>query len=352
MDYILNGQSHGNVASMLMNNNFDVGLLRPFIGKDGRHYVTRNKEDGKTEALLTNANATLRKDEWIYMDEQILKAARNRLRLVADLRSSGLSLNIPNGMSKTILEYQRMSDVSDATVSMDGVRAGERSRPIFDLQGLPLPIIHKDFSFSARQIAASRNGGSPLDMTMGEQAGRKVAEEAEKLVAGTSTSFSTYGGYTIYGYTNFTSRMTKVMTLPTGVAWTPTTTVREVIAMRQQCYAALHYGPFRLYTSPSWDAYLDEDYSAAKGDNTLRDRLLKIRGIQSVETSDYLNDYQMVLVQQSSDVVREVVGMDIVTLQWETDGGMMVNFKVMCIMVPQLRADINGKTGIVHGTAA
>jgi hypothetical protein len=31
---------------------------------------------------------------------------------------------------------------------------------------------------------------------------------------------------------------------------------------------------------------------------------------------------------------------------------MMLNFKVMAILVPQLRADFNGNTGIVHGAVA
>jgi len=57
-------------------------------------------------------------------------------------------------------------------------------------------------------------------------------------------------------------------------------------------------------------------------------------------------------VQQTSDVIREVVGMDITTVQWEEEGGMRLNFKVMAILVPQLRADFNGNTGIVHGSTA
>ncbi len=122
--------------------------------------------------------------------------------------------------------------------------------------------------------------------------------------------------------------------------------------MRQQSTNAYHWGPWRLYNSPGWDTYLDKDYSASKGDNTLRDRLLKIRGISSIETVDYLSDYQLVLVQQTSDVCRIVIGMDITTLQWESHGGMQLNFKVMAIMVPQMRSDVNDRTGIVHGTAA
>jgi len=355
MDFILNGQGHGSVASQLMASGMDANALRPWIGDDGRSYITVNEGGQKKAVPLLNATATLRKDDWKLLDTAVVKAAKPRLKAVADLRGAGLTFNIPNGMAKTVLETETQSDISDAIVSMDGLRESTADRPVFELTNLPLPIIHKDFDFSARQVMVSRNGGSPLDTTTAELAGRKVAEVAEQLLLGTYGSYA-FGGGTIYGYTNYTNRLTKTMTAPTAGGWTAATTVSEVLAMRLQAQQAYHYGPYMLYCSLAWDTYLDDDYSSAKGDNTLRDRLKAIEGIQDVRTLDYLDEagtsYIMVLVQMTTDVVREVVGMDITTVQWETKGGMQLNFKVMAILVPQLRADQNSNTGIVHGTTA
>jgi len=193
-DFFLNGQAHGGVASKLMSNNFDVRCLRPYAGRqraDGDAYITSNGENGKEIMVpVHNATATLRKDDWIILDEAIVKVAKERLRLVADLRSRGLQFTIPNGMSKTVLETETQSDISEAIVSMDGLRASEADRPVFTLDALPLPIIHKDFHFSARQVMASRNGGSPLDTTTAELAARRVSEEAEKMLLGTSSAFA------------------------------------------------------------------------------------------------------------------------------------------------------------------
>jgi uncharacterized linocin/CFP29 family protein len=348
MDFVLNGQGHGDVASALMMNNFDTGALRPWIGNDGRSYVAITNAQGQPEAQPVGNAASLRKDDWILLDQAIVRAAKERLRAVADLRGAGLTFDIPNGMSKTILETETQSDISAAEISMDGMRQSDADRPLFDIGSLPLPIIHKDFNFSARQVMASRNGGSPLDTTTAELAARRVAEMAEQLLIGTAPSYS-YGGGTVYGYTNFPQRLTSVMTTPTGT--NGNVTVDEVLGMRQQSTDSFHYGPWVLYNSPAWDRFLDQDYSTAKGDNTLRDRLRIIQGISDVRTLDYLTGFQMVLVQMTSDVIREVMGMDITTVQWESKGGMQLNFKVMAIMVPQLRADFNGRTGIVHGTA-
>ncbi len=348
MDYILNGQAQGRVAATLLNSNFDVAALRPWVGKDGRHYISQNENGKRIARPLMNATATLRKEEWQLLDEAIVMAAKARLRVVADLRSSGLTFAIPNGMGKTVLQTESVSDISDAIISMDPARQAEADRPEYDLVNLPLPVIHKDFYFNARQIATSRNIGASIDVTTAQLAARRVAEEAEKLVLGTSPSY-TYGGGTVYGLTNFPQRITQVLTSPEDTGWTPLVTVKEILAMRQASQDRFHFGPWVLYNSPAWDQYLDDDFKPL-GDLTLRARIAAISGIQDVRVADYLGaGFQLLLVQQTTDVIREVIGMDITTVQWEEQGGMRLNFKVMAIMVPQLRADFNGNTGIVHG---
>ena len=349
MDFITNGQATGDVATTLMDNNFDAGALRPYVGNDGRPRITVNRGDGNgVQTLITNAPATLRKDDWIMLDQAVIKAAKPRLNVVSDLRGAGLQLTLSNGMAKTVLQHEKQSDISDATISMDGMRQGERDRPQFSIENLPLPIIHKDFSFSARQLAASRNGGSPLDTTTAELAGRRVAEEAEKLHLGVASSY-TYGGGTVYGLTNFPDRLTKSLTAPTTS--NAAVVVAEILAMRSQCEANNYYGPWVLYHSPAYHEFMDGDYDTANRNGaTMRQRIMRIDGIQAVKQADYLTGSQLILVQQTSDVARTVVGMDITTVQWESHGGMQLNFKVMAILVPQLRSDYSSQTGIVHGS--
>lgn len=348
MDFILNGQAHGSVANVLMANNFSPMALRPFIGNDGRSYIDV-LENGKLKTVpSTNAAATLRKDEWKILDEAIVRASKPRLRAFSDLRSANLQFVVPNGMGKTVLETETLSDIDPATVDMDGLTQSQGDRPHSDLGSIPLPITHKGFSYSARQIAASRNGNTPLDTTSAELASRRVAEEVEKLTVG-STSFA-YGGGTVQGYANYTGRLTRTIANPTLGGWTPAATVRDVLAMKNQSQLDFHYGPWFCYCSPNWDNYMDDDYSAAKGDLTLRKRIGLIQGVDEPVTLDYLSNYDLILVQKTTDVARAIVGMELVPVQWESMGGLQVNFKIMAILVPQLRKDYNGNTGIVHGS--
>lgn len=384
VDYILNGQGHGPVAEQLMGTHFDPGLLRPFIDGKGRKVVmvntgqlTTNKDTGRQEPVLKKRlvseliangmyspvfNATsLRKQEWVLLDSVVLKAARARLRAWADLAASDTFGGF-NGMSRTVLEHETMSDPGEAVVDMDGLTEGRSDRPRFDLKGLPLPITHSDFWFSSRQLAVSRNTGTPLDSTMAEAAGRRVAEMIEKITIGTiaGMKLSKTGSLLadnpqVYGYTNFPSRITKTdLTVPTGA--NPEATVADVLEMRSTLYDVNRFGPFMLYHSPDWDQFMDNDYILTGGNvatQTLRERLRAIEGIQDVRRLDFLtNTFTLLMVQMTSDVARAVNGMDITTVQWETQGGMRLNFKVMAIHVPQLRADFNGSTGILHATTA
>jgi uncharacterized linocin/CFP29 family protein len=357
MNIAMNG-ADGPSAVKLLKHNFDTGCLRPFIGDDGNNYITvRNGTDSKGNPvfnnLVTNAPTTLRKDEWKLFDTAVVRAAKDRLRLWSDLQAAGLTFNIPQGMGKTILEHEIQSDISAADVSMDGIVRTEEDRPEYTPRAIPLPIIHKDFSFTARQIAASRNLGAPLDTTTAELAARRVAEEVEKFVAGSITY--TYGSNSVEGYKNFADRNTKALTAPTAGGWTPATLVTEVLDMKSTSQSDKMYGPWFCYNSPDWDEYLDDDYSAAKGDNTLRDRIGAIEGIDRPTTADYLSNWDFILVQKQPETVRAVTGMDMTTVQWESQGGMLLNFKVMAIMVPQIRSSFPETAsvkacGIVHGS--
>lgn len=345
VDYILNGQASGSVANRLIACDMDAGALRPYVSEDGRQsLITVNRQE-----FAVNTPTPFTKDAWKELDKTVIQAAMQRLKLVADIRSAGLTVTIGNGMGKTSFEYQSMSDIDDAVLSMDPVVRSAMNRPYTELKNIPLPVIHKDVVFSARDIAISRSGGVALDTTSLDLQTRKVAEMAEKLAIGVGTPY-VIGGGILYGLTTFPQRLTKTINNPTGGTWTPDKTLSDVLAMRDQSTAARHYGPWKLYCSSSWDQYMDNDYSAAKGDLTLRKRLKEVEGISDVVTLDFLSGYQLLLVQMTANCIREVVGMEIQPIQWEEAGGMEIHMKVMGIMVPNPRADFYDRTGIVHGS--
>lgn len=356
VDYIYNGVGTGDVADRLIDSDMDPNVLRPWRGKSGRSYVSVfNGYDGKGQpkfkTQVHNAPASLTKEAWLRIDEAVIRSARPQLRVWGDLVNAGLTYTIPEGMGVTVLQQQNMTDAGSADLSMDGLRETYRDRPEFDLTNLPLPIVHSDFSFSARELAVARRSRMPLDTTMAEQATRKVVEKIEQLTLGSLPTYR-YGGGAVYGLTNYPDRITVTITLPTASGWEPNTTINEVLNMIQLLQNDYFNGPYALYVSPGWTKYLDMDYSAAYNGETLRTRLRKIDDVSVIRKVDYLSNYQMILVQLDSSVIRAVTGMRLTTLQWDTNGGLAKKFKIMGIMVPQIRSNTDENTGIVHATAA
>lgn len=379
VDYIVPAQRKmsmgGNWANRLLESELDVGALRPYRDKRGNTYISHNYcagYDPKTRLPIIKAKpiqtfndtyATLRVLDWIQLDEAVIRAAKPRLRAAKDLREAGLVYMLPNGIAKTVMQFQQQSDITGATISMDALRASESDRPVFSLVNFPIPIIHKDFQYPLRQLLASRTGYSPLDTTTAELAGRRVAEQVEQLTlgCGVNSNFTTpgqltgvssyqWGGGAVYGYMNFPNRITYTIFQPTVAGWTPQATVDDILNMKKLSQQAFHTGPWMCYAGLYWDPYFDDDYKPTYNDTTLRQRLREIDGIIDVRTVDYIPDQSLLLVQQTTDVARMVIGMDVTTVQWETHGGMQLNFKVMCVMVPQLRTDFYGNTGVVHGS--
>ena len=127
------------------------------------------------------------------------------------------------------------------------------------------------------------------------------------------------------------------MTDPNGSGWVPNDFITDLLGMRAALYAAFHFGPYAIYVGPGWDAFLDEDYSSAKGDITLRERAEKTPKLGTIQTADFLaNPYDVVMFEKNQDTIRGVTGMPLTPLTWETQGGLEINGKIMGIMIPNL----------------
>lgn len=360
VDFIgANGSAQGNLANYILGNGrLDSGRMRPFIDDKpdspyfGKPCVMVYKSgDPRSlksyQSVPIQTNATLRRDEWIQLDEAVLAISETRLNGIQDLISNNLTFNLGNAMGTTVLEYHDMSDAMEADLTMDGITRSPGDRPKFGTKYLPLPIIHVDYEINARVLAASRSLGNPLDTTSAERASRKVSAKLESMLF-TNESY-TYGGGTIYSYLNEPNRNQQTLSL----AWdnankTAAQIIADVLAMKQASIDALHYGSWMLYIPTAYETTLDEDYDTTTPGKTIRERIVQIAGINDVKVVDTLTANNVLLVQMTSDVVRLVRGLGIQNVEWNTEGGMVTKYKVMTIQVPQVRSDQDGNSGIVH----
>ena len=70
----------------------------------------------------------------------------------------------------------------------------------------------------------------------------------------------------------------------------------------------------------------------------------------NVQMLDSLTGNQLLLVKRDPLTAAVLMGMDLRVVQWNTDGGETINFRVMAMMLPLMRTDFAGQSGIVHFT--
>lgn len=320
----------GTMAQRLLASNFDIDILRP---------CAQQAENGLT------VNGVLLEDEWIAFDRTVQDVARERLPIVTDLIRRGLSMNLPNAMGVMSLEWERVkSDLLDAEVTMSGLTEATKDRQEFETVSMPIPIFHKEFYYNLRHLAAARRNGRMPDVSHAEVATRKIAE----LVETTMFTGLTIAGSTIYGISNEPNRVTGSVTASWATA-TGEQIVTDVLRMIDAASAPTNNfeGPYVLYVSRTVGNRLDNDYKA-NSDKTIRQRIMEIAGIQDIQMTSRLSGTNVLLVQTTSDVLQVINGIQPTMVEWESHAGFQHNFKIFAIMLPRVRSDGLGQSGIVH----
>ena len=292
-------------------------------------------------------NATLRHEEHLRYDDKLVKIARQRLNGIADLQRMGLVMPV-GGLGVTLSMYERAGDMTAAAINMDGMTDTEKDRLTFDEIGVPIPIFHKDWSLNKRQLEASRTRGEPLSTSQIAIATRLVADSLENALFNGVPNLIV-DNRQIYGYTNHPNRNTVSLA---GSGWT-TSTGRDIIGdtknMLQAAYNDNMFGMFMMYVAKDIWAEIQLDYNDDKGDKTFKERIESFADISEVKAGDSLPNGNVVLVQMTEDVVDLAVAQDIVNIEW-MNNPMQTQFKVYGALAPRVKADKDGRCGVVHAS--
>lgn len=287
----------------------------------------------------------LRKDEWIRVDEAVVRVARSQLGAITDLRNAGLVRNL-GSIGVMLDQFEKVTEVDEAEQNMTGIAPGQRDLPEYTLATVPIPVTFRDFQVNIRVLEASRTRGAAMDTVTAEMCTRRVTEKLDDMVFNGSTI--QVDGATILGYTTHGDRQTGSL----GTAWTTATTsiIADVVSMISSLEAINYRGPYILYVPVDYKSELRNDYSTAKGDRTFEERILAIEEIQAVNSTVSLTA-EVVLVQMTSDVVDLSVGQDITTVEWDEMGGLVSNFKIMAALAPRVKSSAIGENGVAHFSA-
>lgn len=319
---------------------------------------------GLTDALLRSggdiaairAMAPLPKDAQELIDTAVVNVGLDRLVIAGDVMAAGLTFPMPGWLGQMELYWEKAAKIGDARRTMTPGARGERQMPDRTPARIPIYATMDDFSFHIRVLLASQNGGAPLDTTGVEQATRRVNESIEdSFINGANLQV---GGLTAPGLLNAPNVNTQAFI--DAESWTDVNhsgedILADVLNMITVLQSDKKYGPYNLYIPTEYGIKLSEDFKA-NSDKTIRTRLEEIEEINSIKVADQMpgdsavGGPKVVMLQMTSDVVQAVVGQEPTTVNWTDGSGWEQFFVVMGCIIPRVRDDYDGQSGIVVGS--
>lgn len=311
--------------------------LRTFASDTGNKSIIRRLIDNNFDMRALRTNDLLRKEEWVQLDTAMIQIATVRLRVMQVLRERGLTKPL-DGLGVMLSQYERLSDMTEAEVSMSGTARSQEDSNNFDLISVPIPVISKDFRINIRRLLASRRNGEGIDVTQIQTATRKVSEMVCQLI------FFGYpgklDGNTLEGLLTAANR-----NLVTGSSWAAqdaayNQTVSAITALQADHF----YGPYGMFVNNT--QFLQLLTYVTNRDMTFLQRLQGIPNLSFIEPADQLAAGRAVIFQLTPDVFDLAIAQDITNVEWDEKGGLEANYKVMTALAPRPKNDQSGQSGI------
>ncbi len=301
----------------------------------------------------------------VLVDKAVVDVGLERLTFVADLLAEGLRFSLPDPLSITQLEWDQESKVGGARRTMLPSSRGENA--LLDRKHLRLPIYCTigDFSMNVRLLKMSERVGQPLDVSMVKQETRRVNESIEDAAIFGGTTLDGQGlvdsSYTVPGLltppgTANTIANSVDWTAPNVIGTTGPAMVADILAGVTKLNAALKFGPFNLYLSTNAGVTIQGQF-VQYHPGTIQSML---EGLQfggrnlRVRVADRMpnaaSGQQWALVQMTDDVVEIVDGQAPTVVPYTSLDGWTLYWMVLGIMIPRIRADYNGNSGICIGS--
>jgi len=293
----------------------------------------------------------------VAIDRAVVEVGLQRLTFAADIMAAGLTYTLTDPLSIAQLEWNSASKIGAAQRTMSPSARGENKLPIVTPNRLPIYLTTDGFEIDIRTLKTSQRIGTPLDVSIVKQCVRAVNEAIEDAAINGATTLDgqalAVAGYSAPGLLNAPNAESETLT---AAAWSTTpvgsTVFSQTMAMIADLQGNKKFGPYRLYVPTVVGNALDSDYNATNNAQglTIRQRLLQIESLQAVRVADLLPSTKVALVQMTSDVIDMVVGQPPTVIPWTSLDGFTIHNLVMAIMIPRVRSDYNGDSGICIGT--
>lgn len=322
-------------------------------------------EHGELSIPALRALSPLSDKAQVMVDKAVVEVGLERLAFAARLMSAGLTYSLPDPLSITQLEWDQESKVGGAIRAMSPSTRQENQLTDRKHNRLPIYLTMDGFSLDIRTLKMSERVGQPLDTSLIKQATRRVNESIEDAAINGATTADgqalVVAGYSAYGLLNEPS----ANTANNSVDWTAANVVgttgpammTDILVGVAALQADGKYGPYELVIGTLTANIMSGDFKT-NGNDSIRKRLedmdvgggkLTITVADRMPAGNVSGQVQFALVQMTDDVVQIVNGQPPTVIPWTSLDGFTLHWLVMAIMVPRMRADYNGQSGIFLG---
>ena len=311
-------------------------------GSVARTLLVNNMDFNSLRRIQTNGGIMPYESNWTHYDDLIIPAALPVLNVFGDLDEAGLVRRTGNPRQRKT-EWVTSGDRAMANVGMEVDAQIDRDLLNFETQELPLPFIANGFSLTLREIGDLGNGIA-IDTLNAEDAARRVAFRVEDMcVNGYPHKIQ---GKIIPGIRTFPGNTPINFSTPINAEHAPDMMNCLIDEMENREFFD---APTNLYLPTGMSSILNQIVPDTNG-RLLREHLEMMTGITKIKTTSRMPKGEMALVRMSADTIDVLQTQDMITVEWDSRGGLVFDFMVLTILVPRVKARQDGKVGIVHAT--
>jgi len=296
------------------------------------------------------ANATVRHEDFLDIQGTLTETRRLDLYGIEDLRSANLTY--PVSISDQIVSVENPNVFNPAQQEMNPNKF-DNDNTAFGQIWTPNPITHKTFSVPWRQQGFTYKGSLGLSESL-----RMVFERLDKMLYyGNDDIKINFNGtlQTIYGYTTHPNRGTETISnwLDPAKLDGIVNEVIDVIGSMFVNQKVARQNSICIYYPKNFKSIFDKDYKSNYPSDTLRERLMRIPEVRDIKYADQLADSNLVMVEMDARTIQLATASDVIVVPH-------VNTKPMqgqtttayAAMVPVIKVDHYGRTGVMHCTVA
>lgn len=300
------------------------------------------------QALVTNANGTVRHEDFMVIRGMVIEVRRRSLNGISDLRAGGLSFQANIG--DQLVGFENVNEFKAAEQHMNP-NSFDNNDTVFTEDFVPNPITHSTFSVPWRQQGFDYKRSLGLAESL-----RQTAERLEETLFNGNANISvTFNGtgFPIYGYTTDPKRGTGTISNWTAGA-SQGLIVNELIDQIGLMWAGqggIANNSVVVYVANDIWNVLQKDYNTTNPSKTILDRMKDIAQVKDVKPAEKLASTQVVLVEMEKRTVELAIASDIVVIPHTKLNAMAPQvLTTYAAMVQKIKADNVGNTGVRHLT--